>query len=39
LGLGIMRERAQAVGAVFHLDSRSGQGTRIAVFWEGEKHE
>jgi PAS domain S-box-containing protein len=38
LGLGIMRERAEAAGAVFELQSRPGQGTRITVVWEGEKH-
>src|SRR5258708_6717856 len=31
LGLGIMRERAAAMNAVFRIDSNSGQGTRLSV--------
>jgi signal transduction histidine kinase len=33
LGLGIMRERAAAIGAMFALESRPGQGTRVALTW------
>ena len=33
LGLGIMRERAEAIGASLEIDSRVGHGTRIAVVW------
>jgi PAS domain S-box-containing protein len=33
LGVGIMRERAQAIAAEFTLDSRPGQGTEITVVW------
>jgi signal transduction histidine kinase/ligand-binding sensor domain-containing protein len=33
LGLGIMRERAGAVGAGFAIDSQPGRGTQIAVVW------
>jgi PAS domain S-box-containing protein len=33
LGLSSMRERAEATGGSFHLDSAPGQGTRIAVAW------
>jgi signal transduction histidine kinase len=33
LGLKIMRERAQAIGAEFQLDSQPGQGTRVFVRW------
>lgn len=33
LGLGIMRERAEAVGAVFQLTSRAGGGTEISLQW------
>jgi signal transduction histidine kinase len=33
LGLGIMRERAQAIGARLHIDSTAGEGTRIDVTW------
>jgi PAS domain S-box-containing protein len=35
LGLGIMRERASAIGAVLVLDSRPGQGTELTVTWSG----
>ncbi len=34
LGLGIMRERAQGIGAVLDITSRPGRGTRIAVNWQ-----
>jgi signal transduction histidine kinase len=30
-GLRIMRERAEAVGARFQVESRPGQGTRVIV--------
>src|SRR5262249_30025741 len=33
LGLGIMRERAGAVGARLEVESRVGAGTRVAVTW------
>jgi len=33
LGLGIMRERAEGVGAEFDLQSQAGQGTCITVRW------
>jgi PAS domain S-box-containing protein len=33
LGLGIMRERAAAIGAELHVDSLPGQGTRVNVLW------
>jgi two-component system nitrate/nitrite sensor histidine kinase NarX len=33
-GLGMMRERAEAVGAVLTLTSRPGKGTEVAVFWK-----
>ncbi|NIV34524.1 MAG: hypothetical protein GWN58_35205 [Anaerolineae bacterium] len=33
LGLGIMRERAQAVGATLEIESQVGQGTRVTVIW------
>jgi PAS domain S-box-containing protein len=43
LGLGIMRERAAAIGASLHIASAVGHGTRVAVVWaeecEGERHE
>ena len=32
-GLGIMRERARALGAQLRLESRPGAGTRIDVHW------
>ncbi len=33
LGLGIMRERAEAIGAELRIDSRAGRGTRITLVW------
>jgi signal transduction histidine kinase len=33
LGLGIMRERADAVDAVLHIHSAPGQGTTVTVSW------
>ena len=33
LGLGIMRERAEAVGAALTIESRPGAGTQIEVVW------
>ena len=33
LGLGIIRERAQAIGADLRIDSSPGEGTRITVVW------
>ena len=36
LGLCIMHERAASVGARLRVDSRPGEGTRIAVRWDGE---
>ena len=33
LGLGIMRERAEAIGAQLQIESKIGQGTRIHVVW------
>jgi signal transduction histidine kinase len=35
-GLGIMHERAQAVGASLTIDSHPGEGTQISVLWEQE---
>lgn len=35
LGLGIMRERAEAINAVFTVHSKIGEGTEIRVLWEG----
>jgi PAS domain S-box-containing protein len=37
LGLGIMRERAEAMGATLTIESRPGHGTQIAVVWEEDK--
>jgi signal transduction histidine kinase len=34
LGLGIMQERAQAIGAIFTVKSQPGQGTQVTVLWE-----
>jgi len=33
LGVGIMRERAQAIGAKLEIESAPGEGTQIAVIW------
>ena len=33
MGLGIMRERAEAIGAQLEIDSRIGHGTRVTVEW------
>jgi signal transduction histidine kinase/HAMP domain-containing protein len=33
LGLGIMRERAEAVGANLRIESQPGQGTQVEVIW------
>jgi signal transduction histidine kinase len=33
LGLGIMRERARAIGASFAIESQPGQGTEVSVVW------
>jgi PAS domain S-box-containing protein len=32
-GLGIMRERADAIGATLDIESKPGQGTRVTVIW------
>ena len=34
LGLGIMRERAQAIGAKLTVESQPGQGTVVTIAWE-----
>jgi len=34
LGLGIMRERAEAVGAELTIESQHGQGTQVVLVWE-----
>jgi GAF domain-containing protein/HAMP domain-containing protein len=36
LGLGIIRERAQAVGATLQIKSQPGRGTQVVVVWEEE---
>lgn len=36
LGLGIIRERAQAIDASLEIESRPGRGTRITVVWKEE---
>jgi two-component system sensor histidine kinase ChiS len=37
MGLGIMRERAEAVGAQLGIVSQAGRGTRLAVVWPGDE--
>jgi signal transduction histidine kinase len=40
LGLGIMQERAQAIGANLTVESQPRQGTQVTVLWEqGGKQE
>ncbi len=39
LGLGIMRERAQAIGARLTIESRPEHGTSVTVMWEGNGKE
>jgi signal transduction histidine kinase len=34
LGLGIIHERSQAIGATLRIESRSGRGTVVEVDWE-----
>ena len=36
LGLGIIRERAQAIGADLTINSELGRGTQVVVAWRGE---
>jgi signal transduction histidine kinase len=38
MGLGIMRERAEAVGAQLGIVSQLSQGTRLTVIWPGDSH-
>jgi GAF domain-containing protein/HAMP domain-containing protein len=33
LGLGIMRERAEAIGATLKIESQIGHGTQVAIVW------
>ncbi|HSR30275.1 MAG TPA: two-component regulator propeller domain-containing protein [Anaerolineae bacterium] len=37
LGIGIMRDRAKAVGARLELESEPGQGTRVTVVWRSDE--
>ena len=39
LGLGIMRERAQAIGASLEIHSVKGQGTEVVAIWESSSKE
>lgn len=34
LGLGIMHERAQSIGATLEIASQAGYGTQVVVVWE-----
>jgi PAS domain S-box-containing protein len=34
LGLGIMRERAEAIGATLTIESQPGQGTQVTLVWQ-----
>jgi two-component system nitrate/nitrite sensor histidine kinase NarX len=35
LGIGIMRERAEAIGATLTIESQPGHGTQVVVTWQG----
>jgi signal transduction histidine kinase len=37
LGIGIMRERSESIGAQLSIASQPGQGTRIEIRWPGER--
>jgi signal transduction histidine kinase len=37
MGLGIMRERAEAVGAQLRIVSQTGRGTQVTVVWPGDE--
>ena len=37
LGLGIMRERAEMIGAELKIESRPGRGTRVTLVWPRER--
>jgi GAF domain-containing protein/ligand-binding sensor domain-containing protein/two-component sensor histidine kinase len=39
LGIGIMNERAQAIGAALNIESQPGEGAQVAVLWEQNKEE
>jgi len=39
LGLGIMRERAEAIGAALTVESKIGHGTEIVVVWDDTERE
>ncbi len=39
MGLGIIRERAAAIGATMDVDSRPGGGTVADIFWSGDYEE
>jgi len=39
LGLGIMQERAQAIGAALTVESQPGHGTRVNVLWKQESKQ
>jgi signal transduction histidine kinase len=37
LGVGIMRERAEQIGAELRIDSTMGEGTRVELIWKNEE--
>jgi signal transduction histidine kinase len=39
LGLGIMRERAEAIGAELRIDSQPGRGTQVTVTWRNKQRQ
>ena len=34
MGLAIMRERAEAVGAMLNIQTQPGRGTQVALVWQ-----
>jgi signal transduction histidine kinase len=39
LGLGIMRERAEAIGAHLQIETEAGNGTRVSLSWKEAVHQ
>jgi two-component system nitrate/nitrite sensor histidine kinase NarX len=37
LGVGIMRERAEGIGAALKVDSAVGRGTRVVIAWRASR--
>ena len=39
LGLGIMRERSDEIGASLAIDGQPGQGTTVTLIWRGSANQ